>query len=84
MRLKTQYPHDEGMRVSHETICSACSFKHRGALKKELMDYLRSKRRMRRSRHSSEHGHPEGRSSMRFPSANDLRSTVKDRAIPGH
>ena len=32
----------------------------RGALKKELMDYLRSKRRMRRSRHSSEHGHSRG------------------------
>ena len=54
------------------------------ALKKELMDYLRSKRRMRRSRRlSSEHVNtPEGRSSMRFPSANDLRRR-KIRAIPG-
>ena len=53
--------------MSHETIYRSLFIQARGALKKELMDYLRSKRRMRRSRHSSEHGHPpEGRSSMRF------------------
>ena len=58
--LKAQYPHNESMRVSHETIYRSLFIQARGALKKELMDHLRSKRRMRRSRHSSEHGHSRG------------------------
>ena len=52
--LKTQYPNDESLRVSHETIYRSLFIQARGVLKKELMDHLRSKRRMRRSRHSSE------------------------------
>ena len=71
--LKTQYPDDPSMRVSHETIYRSLFIQARGVLKKELMDYLRSKRRMRRSRHASVHGHRAGRSSMPFPFANDPR-----------
>jgi len=51
--LKTQYPDDESMRVSHETIYRSLFIQARGALKKELLDHLRSKRRIRRSQHSS-------------------------------
>ena len=58
--LKNQYPNDESMRVSHETIYGSLFIQARGALKKELMDHLRSKRGMRRSRHFSEHGHSRG------------------------
>jgi IS30 family transposase len=54
--LKTHYPDDESLRVSHETIYRSLFIQARGVLKKELMDHLRSKRRMRRSRHASEHG----------------------------
>jgi hypothetical protein len=36
------------MRVSHETIYRSLFIQARGVLKKELMDHLRSKRRMRR------------------------------------
>ena len=43
----------------------------RGGLKKERMDPLRSKRRMRRSRHASEHGQSRGRSSMPSQSGKD-------------
>jgi IS30 family transposase len=50
--LKTEYPKDEGMRVSHETIYRSLFIQARGVLKKELMDHLRTKRRMRRSQHS--------------------------------
>ena len=50
--LKTQYPVDESMRVSHETIYRSLFIQARGALKKELLDHLRSKRRIRRSQHS--------------------------------
>jgi IS30 family transposase len=50
--LKTEYPADESMRVSHETIYRSLFIQARGVLKKELMEHLRSKRRMRRSRHA--------------------------------
>src|SRR6266851_4926682 len=49
--LKTRYPNNESMHVSHETIYRSLFIQARGVLKKELMDHLRSKRRMRRSRH---------------------------------
>src|SRR5271167_1764057 len=50
--LKTQYPDDESMRVSHETIYRSLFIQARGVLKKELIAHLRTKRRIRRSRHS--------------------------------
>src|SRR6202047_439330 len=50
--LKTEYPKNERMRVSHETIYRSLFIQARGALKKELMEHLRTKRRMRRSQHS--------------------------------
>ena len=58
--LKTQYPDDESMRVSHETIYRSLFIQACGVLKKELMDHLRSKRRMRRSRHASASGQSRG------------------------
>ncbi len=58
--LKTQYPDDESMRVSHETVYRSLFIQARGVLKKELMDHLRSKRRMRRSRHASVSGQSRG------------------------
>ncbi len=39
--------------MSHETIYRSLFIQARGVLKKELMDHLRSKRRMRRSRHAN-------------------------------
>ena len=51
--LKTQYPDDKSMRVSHETIYRSLFIQARGVLKQELMEHLRSKRRMRRSLHST-------------------------------
>jgi IS30 family transposase len=50
--LKTEYPNDERMRVSHETIYRSLFIQARGVLKKELMGHLRTRRRMRRSQHS--------------------------------
>src|SRR5882724_4730973 len=50
--LKIQYPDDESMLVSHETIYRSLFIQARGVLKKELMGHLRSKRRIRRSQHS--------------------------------
>jgi IS30 family transposase len=81
--LKAQYPDDEGRHVSHETIYRSLFIQARGALKKELMDHLRSKRRMRRSRHASVHGHSQGRI-VDAVSIRERPAEAEDRAIPGH
>jgi Helix-turn-helix domain len=81
--LKTRYPNNESMRVSHETIYRSLFLKARGVLKKELMDHLRSKRRMRRSRHVSEHGHSHGQI-VDAISIRERPAEAEDRAIPGH
>jgi IS30 family transposase len=81
--LKTQYSDDRSMRVSHETIYRSLFIQARGVLKKELMDHLRSKRRMRRSRHAS----PSGQSRGQIVDAISIRerpAEAEDRAIPGH
>jgi len=81
--LKTRYPNNESMRVSHETIYRSLFIQARGVLKKELMDHLRSKRRMRRSRHASEHGHSRGQI-VDAISIRERPAEAEDRAIPGH
>src|SRR6201984_1045611 len=58
--LKARYPNNENMRVCHETIYRSLFIQPRGVLKKELMDHLRSKRRMRRSRHARVSGQSRG------------------------
>jgi IS30 family transposase len=42
--LKIQFPRDESLRLSHETIYRSLFIQARGVLKKELMDHLRSGR----------------------------------------
>src|SRR6201982_594268 len=81
--LKWQFPKDEGLRVSHETIYRSLFLQARGALKKELIQHLRSQRRIRRSRHSSVHGHSQGKI-VDAVSIRERPAEVEDRAIPGH
>jgi IS30 family transposase len=81
--LKQSYPDDEGLRVSHETIYRSLFLQARGALKQELIQHLRSKRRIRRSRHASVHGHSQGRI-VDAISIRERPAEVEDRAIPGH
>jgi IS30 family transposase len=71
------------MRVSHETVYRSLFIQARGVLKKELMDHLRSKRRMRRSRHSSEHGQSRGKI-VDAISIRERPAEAEDRAVPGH
>jgi IS30 family transposase len=81
--LKIQYPDDESMRVSHETIYRSLFIQARGVLKKELIAHLRSKRRIRRSQHS----HVGGQSRGQIVDAISIRerpAEIEDRAIPGH
>ena len=81
--LKQSYPDDEGLRVSHETIYRSLFIQARGALKQELVRHLRSKRRIRRSRHASIHGHSQGKI-VDAISIRERPAEVEDRAVPGH
>ena len=81
--LKAQYPDDESMRVSHETIYRSLFIQARGVLKKELMDHLRSKRRMRRSRHATASGQSRGQI-VDAVSIRERPAEAEDRAVPGH
>ena len=51
--LKRAHPGDESCHVSHETIYRSLFVQARGALKKELLCHLRSKRTIRRSKQAS-------------------------------
>ena len=81
--LKTEYPNDERMRVSHETIYRSLFIQARGVLKKELMDHLRTKRRMRRSQHSRIFKDSRGQIADAI-SIRERPAEVEDRAVPGH
>jgi IS30 family transposase len=81
--LKSEYPGDESMRVSHETMYRSLFIQARGVSKKELMDHLRSKRRMPGSRHSRIFKDSRGQ----IPDAVSIRekpAEVDDGAVPGH
>jgi IS30 family transposase len=81
--LKQSYRDDESKRVSHETIYRTLFLQARGALKQELVRHLRSQRRIRRSRHSSIHGHSQGRI-VDAISIRERPAEAEDRALPGH
>ena len=81
-RLRVEFPDDESMRISHETIYQALYVQSRGALKRELVACLRTGRALRvpRSRTRQQawaHVTPEVLISERPAEA-------EDRAIPGH
>ncbi len=79
--LESEYPVDEEMRVSHETIYQSLFVQGRGALRKELWRSLRTGRARRR---------PQGRPGSRKGQIRDMvmiserPAEVEDRAVPGH
>jgi IS30 family transposase len=81
--LKTQHPDDKSMRVSHETIYCSLFIQARGVLKKELMEHLRTKRCMRRSRHATVSGQSRGQI-VDALSIRERPAEAEDRAVPGH
>lgn len=78
-----QYPEDPSLRVSHETIYRSLFIQARGVLKRELLQHLRRKRRMRRSRHASLTGQSRG-GIVDAVSICERPPEVEDRAVPGH
>ena len=80
--LKQQFPADQGMQVSHETIYRSLFIQTRGALKKELMAHLRTARQMRQAK-----GGTTKNGLGQIVDAISIRerpAEVEDRAVPGH
>jgi IS30 family transposase len=81
--LKREYPDDEAMRVSHETIYRTLFVQARGALKRELLAHLRSRRMMRKSRRATTAGQQRGQIKDAV-SIRERPPEAEDRAVPGH
>ena len=80
--LKLEYPQDETMWVSHETIYLTLFIQARGALKKELLAHLRRSRSIRRPR-TARRGRGQGQI-VDAVSIRERPAEAADRAIPGH
>jgi len=78
--LKRTHPGTEACQVSHETIYRSLYVQARGVLKKELMQHLRSRRSIRRSRHATQ----KGRQIANAVSIRERPASIEDRAVPGH
>ncbi len=81
--LEAEYPYNEAMRVSHETIYRSLFIQARGVLKRELLATLRSRRLMRRAKTSTTEGQPRGQI-IDAVSVRDRPAEIEDRAVPGH
>ena len=81
-RLPLDFPDDSSMRISHEAIYQALYIQGRGALKRELVSYLRTGRALRTPRARAQakawaHVSEEVMISSR-------PAEIEDRAVPGH
>jgi IS30 family transposase len=81
--LKDEYPGNPELWVSHETIYRSLFVQARGVLKKELIGHLRTKRRIRRSRHATAQGAGRGEI-VDAVSIRERPAEIEDRAVPGH
>lgn len=81
--LKRAFPGETHKQVSHETIYRSLYIQARGVLKKELLEHLRAKRTVRRSRHASLKRNGLGQVKDAV-SIRERPACVEDRAVPGH
>jgi len=81
--LKRAYPEEEQKHVSHETIYRSLFIQARGVLKKELQQYLRTQRAIRRSKQHSIKNEGLGKITHAV-SIRERPASVEDRAVPGH
>ena len=80
--LRRAYPDDRELRVSHETIYMSLFVQPRGALRKELARYLRSRRLVRRPRAvRAANGQGQLRNAINISAR---PAEAADRAVPGH
>jgi IS30 family transposase len=81
--LKRAFPGEAHKQVSHETIYRSLYIQARGVLKKELLEHLRAKRTVRRSKHASQKRKGNGQIKDAV-SISERPASVEDRAVPGH
>ena len=81
--LKRAHPGDGSYQVSHETIYRSLFVQARGVLKKELLQHLRSKRTIRRSKQARRTGGAHGQITD-IISIRERPASIEDRAVPGH
>src|SRR4051795_11817535 len=80
-RLRTEFPDQPEMRVSHETIYQSLYVQTRGALRRELTRSLRTGRALRHP------GRAPGQRKNRIPdmvNISERPAEAADRAVPGH
>lgn len=80
-RLKMEYPNKPSMQISHESIYTYLYVLPRGELKKELLSYLRTERRLRRKRSNI---HSKRGQIPHMISIEERPKEVESRTIPGH
>src|SRR5437879_2392125 len=81
--LKRTYPGELQNQVSHETIYRSLFIQARGVLKKELLEHIRAKRTIRRSKHASLKRNGLGQI-KNAESISARPASTEDRAVPGH
>ncbi len=81
--LKRRYPQRKEMHISHETIYRTLFIQTRGALKKELISELRTRRAVRRAKCASKRGQNRGTIIDAVP-ISERPAEAEDRAVPGH
>jgi IS30 family transposase len=81
-RLRIDFPDDDSMRISHEAIYQALYVQGRGALKRELVAYLRTGRALRVPRARTQAGGKQFVTSEVMIS--ERPAEADDRAVPGH
>lgn len=81
-RLRIDFPDDESMRVSHETIYQSLYVQGRGALRRELTACLRTGRALREPRARTRAKGKKFVTDLVRISARPAE--VEDRAVPGH
>jgi IS30 family transposase len=78
-RLRSEFPDDPEMWVSHETIYKTLYIQGRGELRRELARCLRTGRAQRRAQGRAGHGPIPG-----MVMISERPAEVADRAVPGH
>lgn len=81
--LRRSFPEDGAMQVSHETIYKSLYLQTRGALRQELSDFLRRRRKFRHARTYTTKSSTRGQI-VEGISIAERPAEVEDRAVPGH
>jgi transposase, IS30 family len=80
-RMRTEFPHDEQMRISPETIYQSLYVQGKGELRRELARCLRTGRTLRKPQRRSDER--RGRISN-MVMISERPPEIEDRAVPGH